>query len=365
MKNLLVLNTGSFSIKFALFKGDKKLLKGKVDRIGLKNSIIRIGNKEKIHNISGFEQAINIILSSLKENNLKCDAIAHRIVHGGPINKPCLIDNKVEKTIEEFSQFAPLHNPHELKVVRICKKLNKKQYAVFDTAFFSQLPEKAKIYPIPQNITKKYNIRRYGFHGISYSYISKILKLKGKSIICHLGNGCSIAALVNQKPVDTSMGLTPSEGLMMGTRTGDIDSGLLIFLQNKGYNINKIVNFQSGLKAFSKDIDFRYILSHLSNKKIKLAFDIFIYRIQKYIGAYTAALNGLDNLIFTGAIGSGSSTTREEICKNLSFLGLKLDKEKNKSSQLLVSSSNSKVKVYAKETDEESEIAREVYKLIK
>lgn len=344
MKKILVLNTGSSSIKFAFFENNLKIYSGNVDKV------------------KDYSKAVNEILEILKKENLEFDVIAHRVVHGGQINKSCLINSKIEKIIKEYSQFAPLHNIPQLKVINLCKKLGKKQYAIFDTAFFNDLPEKASRYPIPKEITKKFGIKRYGFHGISHKYVSQ--NFKGKTIVCHLGSGCSVSAIQDGKPIDTSMGLTPLEGLMMGTRAGDIDPGIIIFLEKKGYDMNEILNFKSGLKAFSKDNDFRYFLKNLDKKEIKLGFDIFIYRILKYIGAYSAALNGLDNLIFTGAIGENSETARREICKNLTYLGLEIDNNKNKKNQEIISTLSSKVKVYIKKTDEEREIAKEVYKII-
>ena len=344
MKNLLVLNTGSSSIKFALFSNNQKVFSGKIEKV------------------RDFKKAINTILKTLEENSVKFDVIAHRIVHGGDLNKPCLINRKTESIIKKYSEFAPLHNPPQLQVIQICKKFKKEQYAVFDTAFFADIPDKAKHYPIPEDIREKYNIKKYGFHGISHKSMAQ--NIFGKTISIHLGSGCSISAILNNKPIDTSMGLTPLEGLMMGTRPGDIDSGILIFLSKKKYNLDDILNFKSGLKAFSKDNDFRYFLSNLDKPKIKLGFDIFVYKIVKYIGAYTAALNGLDNLIFTGAIGENSSIVREEICKNLTYLGIEIDNDKNKENADIISTPVSRVKVFVKKTDEESEIAKEVYEMI-
>lgn len=362
MKNLLVLNTGSSSIKFSLFKDSVKIFSGKIERIGKQDAIISYNNNNSTKPIKDFKSAINSILKILDENKLNFDFIAHRIVHGGDLNKPSLIDKKVEAIIEKFSEFAPLHNPPELEVIKICKKFKKRQYAVFDTSFFASLPEKAKFYPIPYEIAKKHNIKKYGFHGISHKYVTG--NIPGKTISLHLGSGCSISAVENNSPLDTSMGLTPLEGLMMGTRAGDIDPGVVIYLQKKKYDVNKILNFESGLKAFSNDNDFRYFLNNLDKPNIKLGFDIFIYRIIKYLGAYSAALNGLDNIIFTGTIGENSYIARQEICKNLKYLGVDIDENKNKENNEVISTDVSRVKVYVKKTDEEGEIAKEVYDLI-
>jgi acetate kinase len=362
MKNLLIINTGSTSIKFSLFNGKERVCNGECQRIGMREGLFSFNGIEEEREIASFESAIKMILGKLKESNLEFEIIAHRVVHGGELTKTCLYDEKVGKIIESYSKFAPVHNPYELKVIKICEKSGRKQYVSFDTCFFSGLPEKARRYAIPKNIFEKYKIRRYGFHGQSHK--SCVKNLKGRTVVCHLGSGCSISASFNGKPIDCSMGFTPMEGVMMGTRAGDIDSGIVLFLKKEGYDMNKILNFESGLKAFSSDPDMRFITKNLDKKEVKLGFEMFIYKIQKYIGAYAAALSGLDNLAFTGAIGENSWLARKEICKNLGFLGLEIDEEKNKNNKELISSDKSKIKVYVKKTDEEKEIANEVYRLI-
>ena len=362
MKNLLVLNTGSSSIKLSLFENStKKIFSGKLERIGTDKSNILFNQEEIFIKAENFSQAVKEIFKFLETHNLKFDVIAHRIVHGGPIKKTSKVDKKVEQTIQDYIEFAPLHNQPALTVIDNCKKMNKPQYVSFDTAFFSELPEVASTYPIPLQISKKYHLKKYGFHGLSHRFISQ--GLKGKTITCHLGNGCSITAILNGKPLDTSMGLTPLEGLMMGSRSGDIDAGLVIYLSKKGYDVNKILNFESGLFAFSGKTDIRETLQNLDKPQIKLGFDIFIYRLVKYIGAYTAVLNGLDNLVFAGGIAENVPLLREEICKNFKYINLELDKQKNNKNEELISSKSSKVNVYVRKTDEESEIAREVYEL--
>jgi len=348
MTPILVFNAGSSTLKYALFSGEKQIISGKIEN--LKNS-------------EDYKKALGKVISELKEKNLSFDYIGHRVVHGGPLKESCLINSKVEKIIEKFSELAPLHNPVEWEIIKDCKKFKKKQFAIFDTAFFHDIPDKAKIYPIPKKISEKFEIRRYGFHGTSHKFVSS--GLKGKTITCHIGSGASISAIVDGKAVDTSMGFTPMEGLMMGTRAGDIDPGLTLFLEKKGYDANKILNFESGFKAFLKDYDFRYVKNNLNKKEVRLAFDIFVYRIVKYIGAYAAAMNGLDNLVFTAGIGENSDLLRKEIAKNLGFLGLELDEGKNKSNSEIISSANSKVKVYVRKTNEEFLIAKEVMNLIK
>jgi acetate kinase len=342
-----VFNVGSSSIKYSLFQNLDRIDFGMVERLKTKED---------------YSKAIKNIFK--KYENKKIDILAHRVVHGGEINKPSKINKEVERKIKEFSEFAPLHNPKQLMVIEICKKFQKPQYAVFDTAFFSDIPEVAKTYAIPKEITKKYNIRRYGFHGLSHEYVSK--GLKGKTIICHLGSGVSISAIENGKAIDTSMGLTPLEGTIMGTRSGSIDPGIIFFLQKKGYNAEDVLTNQSGLKGICNHNDFRDIRSNMSkNKDCKLAYEMFIYSTIKIIGSYIAVLNGLNNLIFTAAIGENVPKLRRDICNNLKYLGLNLDESKNEKNAEVISSNSSKVKVFVKKTDEERMIAEEVMKVLK
>jgi len=366
-KNILVINVGSSSLKFALFEKNKKndlsiLTSGKYERIGSSKSCFISEDANKTitikKRIPNYNEAVKKLTKLLKEKDFSFDIIAHRVVHGGKLNKVSKINKKVEKIIHEFSVFAPLHNPYELEVIKIFKKFKKPQYAVFDTSFYSTLPEKAYVYPIPLKLSKKFNLRRYGFHGTSHKFVSE--GLKGKTITCHLGNGSSITAIKDGIAIDNTLGLTPLEGLMMATRSGDLDPGLVLFLESKGYDMNKILNFESGFKAFSKYTDLRDILKRLDNKKIKLAFEIFIYRIIKYIGAYSATLNGLDNLVFTAGIGENIPIIREKICENLYYLGVKIDKKANQMNKEIISLPSSKIKIYVKKTNEEFIIAKEV-----
>jgi acetate kinase len=368
MRNLLVINTGSSSIKFSIFEKSKDprlLISGRCEGINAKNSYFIFKDKQRnSHNIkikiSNYKDAINIILNLIKNQEIEFNAIAHRVVHGGNLNKTILINNKVESIIENYSKFAPLHNPQELQVIRILKKEKKPQYAVFDTEFFSNIPEVSKTYPIQLQLTKKYNIRKYGFQGISHEYVSK--NIKGKTITCHLGSGCSISAIKDNKVLDTSMGLTPLEGIMMRTRSGNIDLGIIFFLQKKGYNIEEILSKKSGFFGISGKKDFRDILKSINKEKnSKLAYDMFVYSILKKIGSYIAILNGLDNLIFTAAIGENVPKLRKDICNNLKFLNLKIDENKNNKNSELISDKNSKVKVYVKKTNEEYLIAKKVF----
>lgn len=347
-KTILVFNVGSSSIKYSLFENLKKINSGEFERLNTKED---------------YEKSINNIFK--KFANKKIDAIAHRVVHGGELKNTSKITKEIKNKIREFSEFAPLHNPNELRTIEIVEKKTKiPQYAVFDTMFFSEIPGITRIYAIPTEITKKYNIRRYGFHGISHRNASK--GLKGKTISCHLGSGVSISAIKDEKAIDTTMGMTPLEGVMMGTRSGSIDPGIIFFLQKKGYNMNEILTKKSGLKGICGYSDFRDIRAHvIQNKNCKLAYDMFIYQITKTIGSYAAALNGLNNLIFTAAIGENVPRLREDICKNLEYLGLKLNSIKNKKNAEIISSDSSKVKVFVKKADEERIMVKEVLKILK
>lgn len=354
VKKILVFNVGSSTLKFSLFE----VVKGK-----RRANKVLFGKYEKLKKRQDYQKAFNEISKELKEK-VGFDIIIHRVVHGGNIKDPARIDNKIKEKIKKFSKFAPLHNSRELMVINMAEKFKKPQYAVFDTSFFVKLPAVSKIYPIPLELSKKYNIRRYGFHGLSHRAVSQ--GLKGKTITCHLGRGASLSAIKNNKPIDTSMGLTPLEGVMMCTRSGSIDPSLVSFLEKKGHDANKILNLESGLKGISGFSDFRDILKHKNkNKSAKLAYDMFIYQIVKYIGAYAAALDGLNNLVFTGAIGENASTLRQEICEHLDFLGIKLDKTKNKNikNPKIISSKASKVRVLVRPADEDEIMVKEVLKM--
>jgi acetate kinase len=342
---ILVFNVGSSSIKYSLFRNLELLKSGTYERLKTK------------------EDYQNSVKKIFVEINEKIDIIVHRIVHGGDLKKPSKITKEVKDTIKEFSQFAQLHNPKQLMVVELCEEYKKPQYAVFDTMFFSGLSEVARTYAIPKEITKKYGIRRYGFHGLSHKYVSK--NLNGKTITCHLGSGSSVAAIVNGKPIDISMGLTPLEGLIMGTRSGTIDPGIIFFLEKKGYNVEEMITENSGLKGISNYNDFRDIRAKMNkDKNCKLAYEMFIYSIVKMIGSYIAVMNGVDNLVFTAAIGENVPKLREEICNHFSYLGVKLDKSKNEKNSEIISSKDSKVKVFVKKTNEEKIAVEEVLKIL-
>lgn len=346
-KKILVFNVGSSSIKYSLFQEAKKINSWVIERL-----------KDK----KDYSEAINKIFKQFDKEGI--NILAHRVVHGGEINRPSKITREIKNKIKEFSEFAPLHNPKQLMVIELCEKFKKPQYAVFDTMFFVNLSKIVKTYAIPKEITKKYNIIRQGFHGLSHEYVSK--NLKGKTITCHLGSGVSISAIKNEKAIDTSMGSTPLEGVIMGTRSGSIDPGIIFFLEKRGYNVEEILTNKSGLKGICGYNDFRDVRSRINkNKDCKLAYEMFIYSIVKTIGSYVSVLNGLNNLVFTAAIGENVPKLRKEICNNFKYLGLKLDENKNEKNEEIISSKDSKIKVYVRKTDEEKMIAEEVLKILK
>lgn len=346
-EGILIFNVGSSSIKYKLFIGEK---------------ILEYGQYEKLRTKEDYRLSIKKIFKEIKPERVSF--IIHRVVHGGGLDCPKKINKKIKNEIKKFSEFAPLHNPNQLMVIELCEKYKKIQYAVFDTMFFSKLPEKAKIYPIPKNISEEFEIKRYGFHGLSHEYVSK--NIKGKTIVCHLGSGVSISAIIDGKPIDTSMGFTPFEGIMMGTRSGTIDPGIILFLQKKGYDVEEILTKKSGLKGISGYNDFRDIRKRLNkNKNCRLAYEVFRYQITKKIGSYISAMNGINNLIFTGAIGENVPRIREEICESLGYLKLKIDKKKNHKNSETISSKNSKVKVFVKKTDEEKMALEKVLEILR
>lgn len=343
-KKGLVFNVGSSSIKYCLFEGTKKQ---------------ESGNYEKLKEKKDYKRALNEIFNKIKDE--KIDYIAHRVVHGGETNKPVKITKRIQGKIKDCAKFAPLHNPKQLMTIDIVrKKADVPQYAVFDTMFFSEIPEVARTYAIPSKVSRKHDIRKYGFHGLSHKYVSK--DLKGKTITCHLGSGCSVSAVNGGIALDTSMGLTPLEGLLMRTRSGSIDPGLILFLQKKGYNVDKMLRKDSGLKGISGKDDFRDILKTMDkNKKSKLAYDILIYNLSKIIGSYLTVLNGLDNLVFTAAMGENVPKLRKDVCDSLGFLGVEIDKDENKENKEKISSRKSNVNVYVRKTDEETQIVNEIF----
>ncbi|MBU1992267.1 MAG: acetate kinase [Patescibacteria group bacterium] len=365
--NILVLNSGSSSLKYKLFRGSKVLESGLIDRIGLENG------DAKNHN-----EAVKKVLLHLEIG--KINAIGHRVVHGGEKYKdPVKINAKVIKEIKNLCELAPLHNPPNLAGILACQKYLPKvsQVAVFDTAFHQTLPEKAFLYGLPYKYYSKLGIRRYGFHGTSHKYVTheaiKMLKKKNAKVVTvHLGNGSSIAASKGGKSVDTSMGFTPLEGLIMGTRCGDLDPAIVFYLQEKlkidTDKIDEILNKESGLKGLSgisSDMRKIYALSKKGNKRALLMIEILGYRIAKYVGAYTAVLNGLDAIVFTAGMGEKAFYVRKKACGYLKHLGLKLDNSKNRRNALKIHASGSKVKVFVIPTNEELQISREVREVVK
>jgi acetate kinase len=394
---IFVINCGSSSIKYQLFdmEKDELLAKGIVEKIGEEYSIFSHETKKrKIKRnvkVSNHAQGLDLIIKSLLDksrgvikNVSEISAVGHRVVHGGSeFIKPVLITKDVIQTIRKYAVFAPLHNPPNLAGIEASISLlpGVPQVAVFDTAFHQTMPEEAYIYPIPYRYYEEYGIRRYGFHGTSHRYVAQeAARILGKDInnlkiiTCHLGAGCSIAAVRGGKSIDTSMGFTPLEGVPMGTRSGDIDPSIIFFMAEKeGLNlneVNEILNKKSGLLGISGvSNDVREIMksAQSGNHRANLALKIFVYRVKKYIGAYAAVLNGLDVLVFTGGIGEKSVDLRSRICAGLDFLGIKLDEKRNKNPEKwkgIISQDDSEVNVLVIPTQEELLIARETVEVI-
>jgi acetate kinase len=349
-----------------------------VDRIGLKNSAVPDHRAAMERIAAELVDEKKGVISDLSE----ILAVGHRVVHGGELFKePVLIDKDVIKAIKRFSRLAPLHNPPNLLGITACKSFmpDVPQVAVFDTAFYQTMPRENYIYALPYSLYKAHGIRRYGFHGTSHKYVAgqaacvlrKPLR-RLKIISCHLGNGCSVTATMYGKAVDTSMGFTPLEGLVMGTRSGDIDPFIALYLMEKrgmgAVELDRLLNKKSGLLGVSGiSSDMRDIYRELrkGNKMAGLAFDIFIHRLQRYIGAFASVMDGVDAIVFTGGIGENHSPTRREAVKGLSYLGARIDGRKNSSNSLVVSSGRSKVKILAIPTDEELMIAKETEVVLK
>jgi acetate kinase len=396
--NILVLNCGSSSVKYQLIDVDKKafLAKGSVDRVGMSGAVLTNirsdGDEIKITgDILDHTIAIEYILAVLLSKNHgviaskeEINAVGHRVVHGGEtFSGSVMIDDDVIKGIRDNFEIAPLHNPHNLRGINACQAHlpNIPQVAVFDTAFHHEIPPHAYIYGLPYSLYKQHKIRRYGFHGTSHAYVShrasELLRKdykKLKLVTCHLGNGCSIAAIDKGISIDTSMGFTPLEGLLMGTRSGDIDPSIILYIMAKeGLNYgeaNTLLNKHSGLQGISGvSSDMREVVTEMNegNKKAKLAFDVFCYRIKKYIGAYIAALGGLDALVFTGGIGENSADVRKTVCENMEYLGIDIDKTSNssKEKEKLISTTKSLASVYVIPTNEELMIALETKEVCK
>jgi acetate kinase len=398
MKKILVLNCGSSSIKYALYDmTDKSVItSGGIEKIGLPDSFITVklnGEKHKMEkpikeHTAGVQWIFDVlttgdyaVLKSLDE----LDAVGHRMVHGGEkFNQSVLLTPEVMEAFAACNDLAPLHNPANIKGVNAVSAIlpNIPQVGVFDTAFHQTMPDYAYMYALPYELYSKYGVRRYGFHGTSHRYVSQRVceflgvKPEGKKIItCHIGNGASIAAVKDGKCVDTSMGLTPLEGLIMGTRSGDIDAGAVTFLMDKlnldTHGISNLLNKQSGLLGVSEgSSDFRDILAGIAagNDKARLAKDMYCYRIKKYIGEYAAAMGGVDIILFTGGAGENQWEVREGATQGLEFMGIKLDEAKNKAcraTEAILSADDSKVTICCIPTDEELMIALDTLELTK
>ena len=394
---VLVINCGSSSLKYQLIDAqtEKALAVGLCERIGIDGRLNHTpagGEKVVINkDMPDHEVAVQMVLDELTDekygviSDLKeIDAIGHRVVHGGEkFASSVVINDEVMAAIEECNPLAPLHNPANLIGIRACQAImpGVPNVAVFDTAFHQTMEPTAFMYGLPYECYEKYKVRRYGFHGTSHSFVSKrAIALAGldpensKVIVCHLGNGASVSAVKNGKSVDTSMGLTPLEGLVMGTRSGDIDPAIIEYLahaMDKSLEeVMKILNKESGVYGLSGvSSDFRDLekAGDEGNKKAQLAQDVFGYRVAKYIGAYTAAMNGVDAIAFTAGLGENNGIMREYVCSFLGYLGVEIDKEKNsvRGEETIVSTPNSKVKVLVVPTNEELAIARETMELVK
>ena len=391
---VLVINCGSSSLKYQLFDmtDESVLCKGLVERIGIEGSkLTHKVNGEKLvveEPMKDHTEAINHVFDALLDEKYgviksldEVSAIGHRVLHGGDkLTESCIIDEKVKDKIREFIKFGPLHNPANLMGIEACEKLapGKKNIAVFDTAFHQTMPAKTYMYAIPYEYYEDYRLRKFGFHGTSHRYITlRTQQLLGKEdiniITVHLGNGSSIAAVKDGKCYDTSMGLTPLEGLLMGTRSGDLDPTVMTFLMNeKGYSadeMNQILNKKSGVLGVSGiSSDFRDLEEEAEkgNDRAQLALDMFIERVKRYIGGYMAELGHVDAICFAGGIGENSSSMRKDILDTFEELGVKLDLEKNNTrEEALISADDSKVKVYVVPTNEELMIARDTLDLAK
>lgn len=395
--NVLVINCGSSSLKFQLINSESEqvLAKGLCERIGIDGSLTyqpEGGEKVKTaKEMPTHTEAIQFVIDALTDAETgvvksldEIGAVGHRVVHGGEkFASSVVINDEVYQAIEECNDLAPLHNPANLIGIAACQKLmpNTPMVAVFDTAFHQTMPEKAYMYGLPYEYYEKYKVRRYGFHGTSHSFVSKrAAELVGKSydqvktIVCHLGNGASICAVENGKSVDTSMGLTPLEGLVMGTRSGDIDPAILEFIAKKENldiaGLMNMLNKKSGVYGLSNNLssDFRDLDAGAAegNVPAKIALEVFAYRVAKYVGSYVAAMNGVDVIAFTAGIGENAGNVRADVIKYLGYLGIELDEVANakRGEEIRISTPDSKVTVMVIPTNEELAIARETVALI-
>ena len=396
---ILVLNCGSSSIKYKLFemKSKEVVAQGGIEKIGMKGSFLKLtlpdGQKvmlegEILEHRAGIEYILGVLLSE-KYGCIKSldeiEAVGHRVVHGGErFNKSVLINEEVIQMLNDCIELAPLHNPPNLKGIYAIQELMPEtpQVGVFDTAFHQTMPDYAYTYGIPYVLYEKYGIRRYGFHGTSHRYVSRracdflgVPYEKQRIITAHIGNGGSVTAIKNGESIDTSMGMTPVEGLIMGTRSGDLDPGVISYIMEKEHmgtkGISTLLNKFSGVLGISGiSSDMREIQAGIKadNKRAVLAMKTYNYRIKKYVGSYAAALGGVDILVFTGGVGENQAVTRKEVCQDMAFMSIELDEELNASvraTEVVISKPSSKVKVVIIPTDEELTIARDTVQILK
>ena len=394
---IFVINCGSSSLKYKLFdmRDEDVLAEGIIERIGIENSFLKYETKEgtdiKIeHDIPTHKEGIELLIETLLsdehgvlEDMDEIKAVGHRVAHGGEkFAHSTLIDDEVMKEIEDISDLAPLHNPANLMGIEVCKELmpETSQVAVFDTAFHQTMPEEAYTYALPYEYYEKYGVRRYGFHGTSHGYVAnRAAEMMDedindlKIVTCHLGNGASIAAVKNGESIDTSMGFTPLEGLVMGTRCGDIDPAIVPFIMDKEdmttSEIDSVLNKESGLYGVSGvSSDMRDIegAADEGNNQAQVALDIFNYRVKKYIGSYSAAMGGVDAVVFTAGIGENAIETREEILAGLEYMGIKIDKNANdiRGKEQIITTSDSTVKAMVIPTNEELVIAKDTKAIV-
>ena len=395
---ILVINCGSSSLKYQFIdmETEEVISKGLCERIGINGSLLThkaVGKDDFVleHEMPNHTVAVKLVMDALtdKDHGVISDvseiaAIGHRVLHAGTVySDPVIVTEDVKKVIRDCFDLGPLHNPANLMGIEACEEAmpGTPNVAVFDTGFGMVMPPKAHMYAIPYEYYEKYSIRRYGFHGTSHKYVSgetirfgELPEGHRKVIVCHLGNGSSISASIDGKCVDTSMGLTPLEGLIMGTRSGDIDPAVIQFIANhENKSVDEILNLLNkksgvlGLSGVSSDFRDLDKAEAEGNERAKLANDAFKYRVIKYIGAYVAAMNGVDAIAFTAGVGENSSSTRKAICENLEYLGIKIDDAANKErgKNMLISTPDSKVKVFVIPTNEELAIAKDTLALVK
>ncbi|AGA57937.1 acetate kinase [Thermobacillus composti KWC4] len=395
---ILVINAGSSSIKYQLYnmKDESVLASGRVERIGTESAIVTHEPaagpgvrevSEILDHVTAVRRVLDLLLHrehGVVASIAEIEAVGHRVVHGGETFKASvLVDDEVKRRIRDLFDLAPLHNPAAMMGINAVEQNmpNMPQAVVFDTAFHQTMPRHAYLYPIPMALYRRHKIRRYGFHGTSHFYVSeRAAEMIGrpiaelKMITCHIGNGASCTAILGGKSIDTSMGLTPLEGLMMGTRSGDIDPAVVPFVMSKEEltlgEVNSMLNKHSGMLAISGfSGDMREIVEAMEDgdRNAKLAFDMFCYRLRKYVGAYAAAMNGLDVLVFTAGIGENSAHVRKAVCEGLTFLGVQLDETANQrhsKDARFISAPDSRVKVLVVPTNEELIIARDTFRLV-